>query len=29
VLFPRLRGVDDVSAFAERLLTERDTAVVP
>jgi aspartate/methionine/tyrosine aminotransferase len=29
VLFPRLRGVDDVFAFAERLLTERETAVVP
>jgi aspartate/methionine/tyrosine aminotransferase len=29
VLFPRLRGVDDASAFAERLLAERETAVVP
>jgi len=29
VLFPRLRGVADTSAFAERLLTERATAIVP
>jgi aspartate/methionine/tyrosine aminotransferase len=29
VVFPRLRGADDASAFAERLLTERDTAIVP
>jgi aspartate/methionine/tyrosine aminotransferase len=29
VLFPRLRGVSDTSAFAERLLDERQTAVVP
>ena len=29
VLFPRLRGVTDTSAFAERLLNERQTAVVP
>jgi aspartate/methionine/tyrosine aminotransferase len=29
VLFPRLRGVSDASAFVERLLTERQTAVVP
>ena len=29
VIFPRLRDVDDTSSFAERLLTERDTAVVP
>ena len=29
VVFPRIRGVDDASRFAERLLSERDTAVVP
>lgn len=29
VLFPRLAGVEDASAFAERLLVERATAVVP
>ena len=29
VLFPRLRGVSDTSAFAERLVAERQTAVVP
>ena len=29
VLFPRLKGVDDTSAFADRLLTERGTAIVP
>jgi aspartate/methionine/tyrosine aminotransferase len=29
VVFPRLRGVADASAFAERLLFERDTAIVP
>ncbi|HET7217833.1 MAG TPA: pyridoxal phosphate-dependent aminotransferase [Vicinamibacterales bacterium] len=29
VLFPKLRGVDDTSAFAQRLLEERQTAVVP
>jgi aspartate/methionine/tyrosine aminotransferase len=29
VLFPRIRGVADASTFADRLLTERDTAVVP
>jgi aspartate/methionine/tyrosine aminotransferase len=29
VLFPRLRGVADTTAFAERLLTERATAIVP
>lgn len=28
-VFPRLRGVADTSAFAERLLFERGTAVVP
>ena len=29
ILFPRLRGEDDTSAFAGRLQTELDTAVVP
>ena len=29
VVFPRIRGLDDTTAFAERLLTERGTAVVP
>lgn len=29
VVFPRLRGIADSSAFTERLLFERDTAVVP
>ncbi len=29
VVFPRLRGVNDTSAFAERLLAERATAIVP
>jgi aspartate/methionine/tyrosine aminotransferase len=29
VMFPRIRGLDDVSPFAERLLRERDTAIVP
>ena len=29
VVFPRLRRLDDTSAFAERLLTERETAIVP
>ncbi len=29
VLFPRLRGIADASGFAERLLRDRDTAVVP
>ncbi len=29
IVFPRLRGVADASAFAEQLLFERDTAVVP
>jgi aspartate/methionine/tyrosine aminotransferase len=29
VLFPRLRGCADTSGFAERLLTERGTAIVP
>jgi aspartate/methionine/tyrosine aminotransferase len=29
VVFPRLRGVSDTSRFAERLLVERDTAIVP
>jgi aspartate/methionine/tyrosine aminotransferase len=29
VVFPRIRGLDDTSAFAERLLNERGTAVVP
>ena len=29
VVFPRLRGVRDTSAFAERLLAERGTAIVP
>jgi aspartate/methionine/tyrosine aminotransferase len=29
VVFPRMRGVDDTSRFAERLLTERETAIVP
>jgi aspartate/methionine/tyrosine aminotransferase len=28
-VFPRLRGVADCSAFAERLLVERETAIVP
>ena len=28
-VFPRLRGVADSSAFAERLLLERNTAIVP
>ena len=29
VVFPRLRGVNDTTAFAERLLAERATAIVP
>jgi hypothetical protein len=29
VAFPRLRGVSDSSRFAGRLMTERDTAIVP
>ena len=29
VAFPRLRGVEDTSAFAERLLHEYETAIVP
>jgi aspartate/methionine/tyrosine aminotransferase len=29
VVFPRIRGVSDASAFAERLMTERHTAVAP
>ena len=29
VVFPRIRGVGDTRAFAERLLTERGTAIVP
>jgi aspartate/methionine/tyrosine aminotransferase len=29
VVFPRIRGVDDASRFADRLLTEYETAVVP
>jgi aspartate/methionine/tyrosine aminotransferase len=29
VVFPRLRGAEDSSRFAERLLAERDTAIVP
>ena len=29
VVFPRLRRVDDSSVVAERLLEERETAVVP
>ncbi|MEO5894417.1 MAG: aminotransferase class I/II-fold pyridoxal phosphate-dependent enzyme [Vicinamibacterales bacterium] len=29
VVFPRLRGVENTDRFAERLMTERETAVVP
>ena len=29
VVFPRIRGVGDTSAFAERLLADRGTAIVP
>ena len=29
VVFPRLRGVEDTSRFADRLLAERGTAIVP
>ena len=29
VIFPRLRGAVDTAAFADRLLAERDTAIVP
>lgn len=29
VVFPRLRGVDDTARFAARLLSERETAIVP
>jgi len=29
VVFPRIRGVDDTSAFAEHLLADRGTAIVP
>jgi aspartate/methionine/tyrosine aminotransferase len=28
-VFPRVRDVEDTSRFAERLLAERETAVVP
>ncbi len=29
IVFPRLKGVEDTSRFADRLLTELDTAIVP
>jgi aspartate/methionine/tyrosine aminotransferase len=29
VAFPRIRGLSDTSRFVERLMTERDTAIVP
>jgi aspartate/methionine/tyrosine aminotransferase len=29
VVFPRIRGLNDASAFAERLMTESRTAIVP
>jgi len=29
VVFPRIEGLDDVSEFAERLLRERETGIVP
>lgn len=29
VVFPRLRGVNETTTFTERLLNERDTAIVP
>ena len=29
IVFPRLKGVDDTSRFADRLLAERQTAIVP
>jgi aspartate/methionine/tyrosine aminotransferase len=29
IVFPRLRGIADSSAFVDRLLSERDTAIVP
>ena len=29
VMFPRIKGVDDSSSFAERLLSRRQTAIVP
>ena len=29
VVFPRIEGVDDVSEFAERLVRERETSIVP
>ena len=29
VVFPRLRGIADATPFAERLLSERETAIVP
>ncbi len=29
VVFPRIEGLDDVSGFAERLLRDRETAIVP
>jgi hypothetical protein len=29
VLFPRIRGIEDIDRFAERLLAERHTAIVP
>ena len=29
VAFPRIRGVNDTRAFAERLHADRDTAIVP
>jgi aspartate/methionine/tyrosine aminotransferase len=29
VMFPRIKGVDDSGPFAERLLSTRQTAIVP
>lgn len=29
VVFPRIRGIEDIGRFAERLLAERETAIVP
>ncbi len=29
MVFPRIHGLDDTTAFAERLLNERGTAIVP
>jgi aspartate/methionine/tyrosine aminotransferase len=29
VVFPRIRGVDDTTRFADRLISERETAIVP